>query len=59
MKQQVVRCQIESCRHNSPDHYCQLTSIHVAPCAPRQCGNVANKRESMCASFEKKEVSFF
>lgn len=59
MKDQVIRCQIESCIHNSPDHFCQLRTIKVTPCAPKSFDNVANKSDSMCSNFQKKEATLF
>lgn len=59
MKNQTIRCQIESCQHNAPDHYCQLNAIKVAPCSPNRCDNVTNRSDSMCENFEKKDRSFF
>ena len=37
---QTIKCQIESCSHNSPDHYCQLREIRVSPCGNCGCSNV-------------------
>ncbi len=59
MKNQVIRCQIESCQYISADHYCTLNSIKVMPCAPRGAAEVENRSDSMCANFVKKEVSIF
>jgi len=56
---QVIKCQIESCVHNSPDHYCQLRSISIHPCKPYDCDTVAHKSDSMCANFEKKDRGIF
>lgn len=51
---QLIVCQIESCRHNLPDHHCALTSICVRPCLPCDCDSVTHRSESMCANFEHK-----
>ena len=57
--EQLIQCQIESCRHNLPDHHCALTSISICPCRPCDCDSVAHRSESMCANFEKKEKGMF
>jgi len=59
MRNQVIRCLIESCIYNSPDHYCILNSIKVAPCAPKDSDSVKHKSDSMCSNFVKKEGGFF
>ena len=56
---QVIKCQIESCIHNSPDHFCELRSITVCPCKPCDCDSVQEKSQSMCASFEERNRSLF
>ena len=56
---QSIRCQIESCEHNSPDHYCALNEIKVCPCDNCGCSSVSEKEQSMCASFQEKARSFF
>ncbi len=56
---QTIRCQIESCSYNSPDHYCQLREIKVSPCGNCGCSSVSEKEQSMCASFREKPRSFF
>jgi len=58
-KGQIIKCQIESCSHNSPDHYCQLREIKVSPCGNCGCSSVSEKEQSMCASFHEKPRSFF
>lgn len=58
-KNQTIKCQIESCAHNSPDHFCNLKSINVCPCKPCDCDSVTEKSESMCASFEERPKGIF
>lgn len=56
---QIIKCRIESCAHNSPDHRCELHSIDVCPCRPCDCDSVSDKSESMCASFVEKHRGLF
>ena len=58
MKSQKVKCQIESCCHNKPDHYCDLSCVNVCPCGCG-CDDVHQKGESMCADFEEKDMGIF
>ena len=58
-KPQKIKCGIESCRHNKPDHYCALSSISVCPYDGCGCDDVHNCQESMCGSFEKKDMGLF
>lgn len=52
---QTIRCKIETCAHNTPDHYCALQSICVKACRPSNCLNVANRSDSMCENFVRRE----
>lgn len=54
-KGQCIKCHIESCAHNRPDHYCRLHEIMVSPCAGCGCSGVSQKEQSMCASFAEKQ----
>ena len=56
---QVIKCQIESCVHNTPDHFCDKRCINVCPCKPCDCDSVTNKDQSMCSDFEEKSRSLF
>ncbi|MBQ9941865.1 MAG: hypothetical protein IJP03_02525 [Christensenellaceae bacterium] len=56
---QTIKCQIESCAHNSPDHFCRLNCICVHPCKPCDCDSVTHRSESMCANFRYKEREIF
>lgn len=56
---QRIKCRIESCRFNSPDHFCELKSIVVAPCRASAFDNVSDKSQSMCSNFEEKDRSMF
>ena len=58
-KSQTIKCQIESCLHNGPDHYCALTEINVCPCNDRSCSAVSRKEQSMCSSFHERPRGFF
>ena len=58
-KVQTIKCQIESCLHNGPDHYCELKEIRICPCAPCGCSSVAEKEQSMCADFHQRPRGFF
>ena len=58
-KNQTIKCQVESCAFNAPDHYCQLKEIKVCACRPCDCDSVSIKEESMCDSFQEKDRSFF
>ena len=51
--QQTIRCRIDTCVHNSPDHFCRLSHVTILPCG-KSAGSVADKPESMCADFEKR-----
>ena len=59
MAAQLIKCQIESCIYNAPDHRCTLNSITVSPCAPMDSDGVAYRSDSMCANFVKKESGLF
>ena len=54
---QTIRCQIETCVYNTPDHYCALPSICIKACRPSNCLNVSNRRDSMCENFVRRERS--
>lgn len=58
-KQQIIKCRIESCIHNRPDHRCSLGEINVSPCGACGCSTVKEKEQSMCASFAEKQRGFF
>ena len=55
---QTVKCKIESCTHNTPDHHCSLKAITVCPCGCG-CDGVKEKSGSMCASFDEKKSGLF
>ncbi len=59
MRNQVIKCLIETCVYNSPDHYCTLNCIMVAPCAPKDSDSVMYRSDSMCSNFKKKEGIYF
>ena len=59
MAEQTIKCQIESCIYNAPDHYCKRKSIVVTPCGRNDCDSVSEKSESMCADFEEKKRGWF
>lgn len=52
---QTIRCQIETCVYNTPDHFCSLPSICVRACRPCSCINVNNRSDSMCENFVRRE----
>lgn len=56
---QVIKCQIESCVHNAPDHYCKLNEIRICPCHPCGCSSVCEREQSMCANFRERPRNFF
>lgn len=58
-EKQIIRCQIESCKYCSPDHFCQLNAICISPCRPCIGDTVESRSDSMCSNFEKKDRGLF
>jgi len=53
-KADQIKCDIESCAHNAPDHCCRLDTVNICACSPCDCDDVHACRDSMCASFHEK-----
>ena len=56
---QTIRCRIESCVYNSPDHYCTRKTITVAPLSGERPDRVTSMKESCCADFEQAKMDLF
>ena len=51
MPSQQIRCNVDSCKYNSHEKQCTLTSIDVGHTTP----NAQNCHQTECASFQRLE----
>ena len=49
---QIISCNVESCKYNKKGELCSLRAIQVAPCSDMHSGIA--EEESLCNSYQPK-----